>query len=127
MPGPEISPCLLGQKGYEIPSLATGSEQRCRAISDAPGGHAAAHPPPDSWARPKARGTTPRRAAVALIRFYQLAVSPLLGPHCRFVPSCSAYTAESISRHGIVRGGWEGLRRLLRCHPLHPGGYDPVG
>jgi putative membrane protein insertion efficiency factor len=61
-----------------------------------------------------------------LIRGYQLLVSPLLGPRCRFHPSCSHYALEAIETHGPARGSWLALRRLLRCHPLHPGGYDPV-
>jgi putative membrane protein insertion efficiency factor len=61
-----------------------------------------------------------------LLRIYRVAVSPLLGPCCRFAPSCSAYAAQAIQRHGLVRGTWLALRRLLRCHPFHPGGWDPV-
>ncbi|AXQ31566.1 membrane protein insertion efficiency factor YidD [Solimonas sp. K1W22B-7] len=67
-----------------------------------------------------------RTLSLFLIRCYQLFISPLLGPRCRFYPSCSHYTAEAIRRHGFWRGGWLGLRRLARCHPLNPGGYDPV-
>lgn len=63
---------------------------------------------------------------LALIRFYQFAISPLLGQRCRFFPSCSEYAVEAIERHGILRGGWLGLRRLSHCHPWHAGGYDPV-
>ncbi len=59
------------------------------------------------------------------IRLYQLTISPLLGPVCRFEPSCSRYTATCIERFGALRGGWLGLKRILRCHPFHPGGYDP--
>ena len=65
------------------------------------------------------------RAALALIRVYQLVLSPLLGQSCRFEPSCSRYTARCIELHGAGRGSWLGLRRIARCHPFHPGGYDP--
>ncbi len=68
----------------------------------------------------------PARTAVALIRAYQLAISPMLGPACRHLPTCSAYAAEAIARHGVRRGSWLALRRIGRCHPLHPGGFDPV-
>ena len=67
-----------------------------------------------------------RRGAVALIRAYQLVLSPWLGRHCRFLPTCSAYAAEAIARHGVLAGGWQGVRRVARCHPLHTGGHDPV-
>ncbi|HUP92393.1 MAG TPA: membrane protein insertion efficiency factor YidD [Solimonas sp.] len=63
---------------------------------------------------------------MGLIRLYQLLLSPLLGPRCRFHPSCSHYALEAIGRHGAARGGWLTLRRVCRCHPLNPGGYDPV-
>ncbi len=66
------------------------------------------------------------RLVLALIRGYQRFVSPYLPPRCRFYPSCSAYAADAVSRHGPWRGGYLAIRRLLRCHPLHPGGYDPV-
>jgi putative membrane protein insertion efficiency factor len=63
---------------------------------------------------------------VLLIRGYQRLLSPLLGPRCRFYPSCSHYALEAIQRHGLSRGGLLALRRLSRCHPLNPGGIDPV-
>lgn len=68
----------------------------------------------------------PRWLAALLIRGYQIFVSPLLPPSCRFTPSCSQYALEAVSRHGAVRGVWLATRRLCRCHPFHPGGYDPV-
>ena len=63
---------------------------------------------------------------LAVLKFYRLAVSPFLGRNCRFHPSCSAYAIEAVERHGALKGGWLGLRRILRCHPWNPGGYDPV-
>lgn len=68
----------------------------------------------------------PRVLIVASIRFYQKLVSPNLGANCRFQPTCSSYAAEAVSRYGIWRGGWLGIRRISRCHPLRPGGHDPV-
>jgi putative membrane protein insertion efficiency factor len=67
-----------------------------------------------------------RRVLMAIIRLYQLTLSPLLGPRCRFYPSCSCYAHMAIERHGVARGTWLGLKRLLRCHPFTAGGYDPV-
>jgi hypothetical protein len=64
--------------------------------------------------------------ALKLIRFYQLTLSPVMLPSCRFTPTCSQYTYEVISEFGLVKGVWLGVRRLARCHPFHPGGYDPV-
>ena len=68
----------------------------------------------------------PRSWAVGLIRIYQKLVSPNLGANCRFQPTCSSYAAEAIARFGVVRGVWLGVKRIGRCHPLRPGGYDPV-
>ena len=61
-----------------------------------------------------------------LIRGYQLAISPMLGSRCRFYPSCSDYSMAALRRHGLFRGLWLAVRRIGRCHPWHPGGYDPV-
>jgi putative membrane protein insertion efficiency factor len=63
---------------------------------------------------------------ILLLRAYKLLLSPLLGQRCRFHPSCSSYAMEAIGRFGAFRGSWLALRRILKCHPLHPGGYDPV-
>ena len=67
-----------------------------------------------------------RKFLVYLIRAYRYLVSPLLGNNCRFYPSCSCYAEDAVARHGVLRGGWLALRRLLRCHPWHAGGCDPV-
>jgi putative membrane protein insertion efficiency factor len=67
-----------------------------------------------------------RQVAALLIRIYQLTVSPLLGPRCRFYPSCSHYALEALERFGFLRGSWLALKRIGRCHPWNPGGIDPV-
>jgi putative membrane protein insertion efficiency factor len=67
-----------------------------------------------------------RRALRALIRAYQLVVSPWLGKNCRFEPTCSQYACDAIELHGSLRGSLLAARRLCRCHPFHPGGHDPV-
>jgi uncharacterized protein len=67
-----------------------------------------------------------KAVALALIRLYQLTLSPLLGTRCRFHPTCSVYTGEAIAKYGVLRGTYLGTRRLLRCHPFHAGGIDPV-
>ncbi len=66
------------------------------------------------------------RLLIALIRFYQYAVSPLLGPRCRYTPSCSQYALEAIGRHGPLQGGCLACKRICRCHPWGGSGYDPV-
>ena len=67
-----------------------------------------------------------RNLCILPIRFYQLCISPVLPPACRYYPTCSAYAAEAIMTHGIFRGGWLALKRLARCHPCGGSGYDPV-
>lgn len=68
----------------------------------------------------------PRRLGVAAVRFYQRAISPMLPNACIYIPSCSQYTLEAIRKYGLIKGSWLGFRRILRCNPLHDGGYDPV-
>jgi uncharacterized protein len=67
-----------------------------------------------------------RYLAAALIRVYQWTLSPLIGPACRFYPSCSQYALQSVLRFGLLHGSWLSVKRLGRCHPWHPGGFDPV-
>lgn len=67
-----------------------------------------------------------RRLATSLIRLYRLCISPFLGQNCRFYPSCSHYAEEAISQHGLGKGVFFSAKRLARCHPFNPGGYDPV-
>ena len=69
---------------------------------------------------------TMKTVALWLIRLYQKTISRGLPPSCRFVPSCSEYTYQAIEKYGLISGGWLGIKRITRCHPLNPGGYDPV-
>lgn len=66
------------------------------------------------------------KLVILLVRGYRYLISPLLGNHCRFHPSCSQYAETAVREHGVLRGGWLALRRLARCHPWHAGGIDPV-
>jgi len=70
--------------------------------------------------------TRPARIALTLIRVYKIVFSPLFAGSCRYLPSCSEYARDAIAEHGALRGGWLGLRRVLRCHPWGGHGYDPV-
>ena len=72
------------------------------------------------------RGNTMEKILIRLVRAYQLLLSPLIGMHCRFQPTCSCYMVDAISQFGIVRGTWLGLFRISRCHPYAKGGLDPV-
>ena len=74
----------------------------------------------------QARPSAAARVLMALITGYRRFVSPLLGPRCRFAPSCSAYALEAVREHGALRGTWLAARRIGRCHPFNPGGFDPV-
>jgi len=78
------------------------------------------------YAVSKKMRTVISKFAIILIKIYQAAVSPLFGKTCRFHPSCSEYTIQSINKRGILKGVYAGLKRIIRCNPLNPGGYDPV-
>jgi putative membrane protein insertion efficiency factor len=68
-----------------------------------------------------------KSALIILIRVYQLAISPLLPPNtCRFLPTCSQYAIDAVDKHGLLKGSWRALKRIGKCHPFHPGGYDPA-
>ena len=67
-----------------------------------------------------------RHILIAFVRMYQVGLSPLLPASCRYYPSCSAYAITALEKYGAVRGAWLAVRRISRCHPFHPGGYDPV-
>ena len=67
-----------------------------------------------------------KKLALGLIRFYKKFISPALPPSCRYYPTCSEYTYQAIEKYGVLHGGWMGFRRIMRCHPFAPGGYDPV-
>jgi len=67
-----------------------------------------------------------KKIALVIIRFYQNALSPHFPPVCRYYPSCSSYAYEAVNKYGVLRGCFLAVRRIVRCHPLHPGGYDPV-
>lgn len=66
------------------------------------------------------------RLLIVLIKAYRYCLSPFMGPSCRFIPTCSDYALQAIDKHGAGLGGWLALKRILRCHPWHPGGYDPI-
>ena len=68
----------------------------------------------------------PKRMMLALLRFYKREISPMLPDACRFRPTCSEYAMQAIQKYGALKGGYLAIRRILRCHPFHPGGYDPV-
>ena len=67
-----------------------------------------------------------KKIVIGFIRFYQIVISPLKPPSCRFYPTCSHYGLEAVQRHGALKGGWLAIKRIVKCHPFHPGGMDPV-
>lgn len=92
----------------------------------APAAPSSADPSSAAPSRPMPPPGLAARAALGLIRLYQIVLSPFIGRSCRYLPTCSAYGTEAIGRHGLWAGGWMTLARLLRCHPLGASGYDPV-
>jgi putative membrane protein insertion efficiency factor len=68
----------------------------------------------------------PKRGAIALVNFYRKYISPMFPPSCRYVPTCSEYAMIALQRYGFIKGSWMAIKRICRCHPWHPGGYDPV-
>lgn len=95
-----------------------------------PAGHSDGYPAGPADGQPVAEHLATRstlgRLMMAAIRFYQRTISLTLPPSCRFYPSCSEYTLQAIAKYGPLQGGWLGVKRILRCQPLSPGGYDPV-
>ncbi|MEX0717636.1 MAG: membrane protein insertion efficiency factor YidD [Planctomycetaceae bacterium] len=67
----------------------------------------------------------PARLLILFVRGYQIVLSPIFGRQCRFYPTCSEYFIQAVRKYGALRGAWRGVRRICRCHPFHPGGYDP--
>jgi putative membrane protein insertion efficiency factor len=80
----------------------------------------------DSGRQAEAKLSAGAHVLTVVITGYRRFISPLLGPHCRFAPSCSAYALEAVREHGALRGSWLAVRRVARCHPFNPGGFDPV-
>lgn len=78
------------------------------------------------WTALAKNGGIMRRIMIFLIKLYQIILSPFVGQHCRFYPSCSAYSLEAVEKHGAMRGMWLSIKRISRCHPWHEGGIDPV-
>ena len=68
----------------------------------------------------------PMKGMLVMLRFYKRAISPMLPPCCRYTPTCSEYAMQAVEKYGAVKGGWLAAKRILRCHPFHEGGYDPV-
>ncbi|MDO4384479.1 MAG: membrane protein insertion efficiency factor YidD [Clostridia bacterium] len=70
--------------------------------------------------------TLPKKGMLVMLRFYKREISPMLPPCCRYTPTCSEYAMQAVEKYGAVKGGWLAAKRILRCHPFHEGGYDPV-
>ena len=122
------APCRTGPAG--VVGIVVLRTWRAARLGAAKAGRGAAVTTEIPSVGPAPRGR-PRLSVAAwplwlLIRAYQKVLSPLLGPRCRFYPSCSSYAAEALVGHGAIRGSWLAVRRIARCHPFHPGGYEPV-
>ena len=102
-----------------MPDSATGDEHAAAASATADG-------QPQDLTAPATRRSLPARGAIGCIRFYRRRISGLFPPMCRFRPTCSEYALDAIEKYGFLKGGWRALKRLLRCQPLCPGGYDPL-
>ncbi len=70
--------------------------------------------------------TLPKKSMLVMLRFYKREISPMLPPCCRYTPTCSEYAMQAVEKYGAAKGGWLAAKRILRCHPFHEGGYDPV-
>ena len=116
---------MTAEQGGEVSAADTKCAPECHSpLADE--SNAEAPPSLGGGASIQPRRSLPALCLMALIRTYQLTLSPFFGMHCRFHPTCSAYALEAVQRFGALRGGWLALRRLGRCHPWHPGGFDPV-
>ena len=117
--GEPLDVVVIAKKGVDPPELSDARRELGDALRGRPRGEPVAGPPSErlGW---------PSRVVLAGLRGYKRLLSPLLPPACRFLPTCSEYAMEAVTRHGPFRGTWLALRRVARCHPFHPGGYDPV-
>lgn len=70
--------------------------------------------------------TLPKKGMLVMLRFYKREISPMLPPCCRYTPTCSEYAMQAVEKYGAAKGGWMAAKRIMRCHPFHEGGYDPV-
>lgn len=117
---------VRAEHDHAAPAPAVPGAQPAPApVTDADGTPAPPHPPRSARAM-RAISRLPGFVLIFAIRGYQVMLSPLLPSSCRYIPSCSAYAVEAVQRHGALRGGWMAVRRIGRCHPFRPGGYDPV-
>ena len=105
---------------------ATKTVQRHDRVMQEPRPEVSAHPVNTERTNWRGLQRIPARVLIGLVRVYQWTLSPIIGRQCRFNPTCSNYFIQAVEKYGAVRGSWRGLWRILRCHPLHPGGNDPA-